>query len=224
MKALWSDCFWCVRKVWPWLLLFGGVALALEEWVLQVSTLGEGMREPETWMLVLVVVTSLVWSVAGNALLVLIVARELWIRTTGQTLPPFNAWVSLHFKHLLLESVRVVSWVGIWSFAFLIPGLIQYLRWIFVPYVVLLDDRYHRGELDALKRSEHLARGRWGKLFLFMVGFLIVSVSLQGLGQSFHWSVFQTPLQSVALQGVMQFVGLVPAVWLAQVYCRFRET
>ena len=61
-----------------------------------------------------------------------------------------------------------------------IPAFIKFLRYSFVPYVVLEDKRYDAGELDALKQSESLIKG----MTFLLLGVFVLFGLLIGLPKS----------------------------------------
>lgn len=84
-----------------------------------------------------------------------------------------RSWRDLN--QLLIEGVRSMAAV-IYRLPFLVaPGLIELLRLLFVPHVVLLEPEYSRGRVDALKRSRQAVKMKW---------FLLLVVTLVSLGLS----------------------------------------
>ena len=117
---------------------------------------------------------SLVWTSAW--LLVLsITAAEALKGDDGK--PAFGALFILNFNQLVVEQIRVLGSV-VWRAPLLIvPAIVRYVRMVFVPFVVIFDPGYHRGEVDVLKRSHALSRGR----FWLLAGVSLVSAVLPWL-------------------------------------------
>ena len=90
--------------------------------------------------------------------------------------PPMGLWTfsMLHLKSFTLESLRSLGWVLLFLPLLIIPGLIKYLQYLFVPYVVLCDPKYQAGEVDALAQSARLMKGL---VPIFLI-FLFLSVPL----------------------------------------------
>ena len=90
--------------------------------------------------------------------------------------------VALPFKNILnqslIEELRALGSVMLWSILFIIPGLIRLAQYVFVPFIVTLDPKYQNGELDALKGSRLVTRGKMlkviGILFMFTVVFPLI--------------------------------------------------
>jgi hypothetical protein len=78
-------------------------------------------------------------------------------------------------NQLLVEGVRSMAAI-LWRLPFaIIPGLIELLRLLFVPHVVLLEPLYAKGHVDALERSRKALKSKW---------FLVLIVTLLSLGLS----------------------------------------
>lgn len=92
-----------------------------------------------------------------------------------QSKRPYQSWVQIVSRYgwpLFVEGLRMTGYILLWSILFILPGLYKQIRYLFVPFVVLFDSLYHRGEVDALDRSSQLSKGIfWALLFLFMASF-----------------------------------------------------
>lgn len=76
--------------------------------------------------------------------------------------PHESAW---HFfgrslEQLYIETMRVWGSCLRWGLLFLIPGFIRLLQLVLVPFVVMADAAYDRGDADALKTSSRYFRRR----------------------------------------------------------------
>lgn len=124
-----------------------------------------------------------------------------------------------HFTQNVIEEMRAWGKTMAWSFLFLVPGLIRFLQYFFVPFVVSLNPAYEKGELDALEESRRLAKGRL--LALFGI-FLIFSVLAPAFLTIFDdWRLlWKTPVGAVSIC----FVELLLNLWfihlLFQMYQR----
>ena len=59
----------------------------------------------------------------------------------------------------------------------IIPGLIKFVRFQFVNFIICTSKKYEQGEVDALESSEKMSKGYlWGLLFLFLF-FTILSMA-----------------------------------------------
>ena len=89
---------------------------------------------------------------------------------------PMGLWKFslVHLKPFSLESIRSLGWVLLFLPLLIIPGIIKYLQFLMVPYVVLCDPKYQAGEIDALAESARLMKG----LVSIAMIFLILSIPL----------------------------------------------
>lgn len=94
-------------------------------------------------------------------------------------------------NQLVIEGVRSIAAILYRVPLLLIPALVEFIRLMFVPHVVLLDRDYEAGRVDALKRSRELTRGRW-TLLIFSAGVLLgvntyVEIVAQGSTEVWMW-------------------------------------
>jgi hypothetical protein len=85
-----------------------------------------------------------------------------------------------HSHAFLIESIRALGMTLLWMLALILPGVFKYLRYCFVPYIVLADPEYEKGNVDALERSNELIRGITLILFL-----LFLALGLLEYGQTY---------------------------------------
>lgn len=77
----------------------------------------------------------------------------------------------------VIESLRAFLKSVIYGFLLIIPGIVKMIRYQFVVLVVATDKDYQNGNVDALKESERLAKGKTWPLFFLLVLFSILSFS-----------------------------------------------
>jgi hypothetical protein len=112
---------------------------------------------------------------------------------TGFELPtiPSASKITYQLNQLLIESVRSLAAI-LFRLPFLIlPGLIEYFRLAWVPYVVLLHPGYDRGAIDALAESRNLTRRHFGLVFLALTSGIFVPwlvKHLLGLSSTTPWT------------------------------------
>ncbi|MBX7232649.1 MAG: hypothetical protein K1X29_11245 [Bdellovibrionales bacterium] len=106
----------------------------------------------------------------------------------GESVPSIPYLLKKYFVDLLSEVLRLNCFALLWCLLFIVPGLFKYMRWTFVPYIVLADETYSKGERDALEYSNFLMKGitfKW-LVLLLTVGLLQWGCTeLQGL--SYDW-------------------------------------
>ena len=206
------------KSAWSWILFLTFGALILEEATFRAAQLPPGAREPSTVLTAVVVFLMLFWVIVGNLLLAMVSAREVWVISKRQPLPSVLELTSKYWKPLTLESIRALGWTIVKALMFVIPGLIAFIQYLFVPYIVLLDERYHRGEMDALERSKTLAKNQTWFLFFVNSFFLLIVLLLQTVAQGLKWSLWQAPLASTLTQIAIQLISLLASIWMFCIY------
>ncbi len=99
---------------------------------------------------------------------------------------------------LFIETLRAWGQALSWSFLFIIPGLVRWLRLSFVPFITLESKAYARGEVDALETSILLSKGRLGKLIgLIFIFSLLIPLLLTTWDD--NRMIWQTPTASLTL-------------------------
>jgi hypothetical protein len=126
------------------------------------------------------------------------------------------------FNQLLIEGVRGLSAV-LWRLPLaIVPGLIELLRLLFVPHVVLLEPLYQRGQVDALKRSRQAIRSKWVLILIVTLVSLALSSGVDWLTQgssseAYFWQAPGAFFLSVVLT---LFINLVYEVYLVALFLR----
>lgn len=164
------------QSYWPFLRSSLGVLLPL--WILaevtdQYFALAAKLAlrgSPEHWM---AQVGQLATAVTVSFVVILLLPVRLKDWQDGTR--PYRSWTKIAHDYtwpLFVEGLRMTAYVILWSVAFVIPGIYKQVRYLFVPFVVLLDPHYQKGEVDALERSAELTKGVFGWLLgLFLISF-----------------------------------------------------
>ncbi len=84
----------------------------------------------------------------------------------------FTKFTQKHIHALTAESLRALGLTMLWSLALILPGFFKYVRYTFMPYVVVADPVYQRGERDALAYSNDLIKGFTGQVLLLILVFM----------------------------------------------------
>lgn len=103
-----------------------------------------------------------------------------------------------YFEQGMIEQMRSWGKAMLWSFLLIIPGIVKFVQYLFVPFVVVFDPSYQKGEVDALKRSQQLARGSFIRLFLL---FLVFTLVVPGTMTAFdEWKlIWATPASALLI-------------------------
>ncbi len=126
------------------------------------------------------------------------------------------------FNQLLIEGVRSMAAVLYRLPLAIIPGLVELLRLLFVPHVVLLEPNYQEGRVDALKRSRAAIRQKWFLILIISLMSLflnsVVDLATQGTqGETYFWQVPHLFLLSSVLTLA---INLVYEVYLVALFLR----
>jgi len=118
------------------------------------------------------------------------------------------------FEQLVIESLRAWGSTFLWTLLLIVPGVVKWIAYFFVPFVVLFSKKYSLGEVDALQHSQKIFFNTWGKLlivlFFFSVLFPLVSFSVfDG-----YRKVWETPLFSL-MASVFDFTVLSLGLFLS---------
>lgn len=69
------------------------------------------------------------------------------------------AFITRHIRDFTLESLRAMGMTFLFLLLLVIPGLVKYVEYSFVSFIVLTDPEYKAGKIDALKESQRLMTG-----------------------------------------------------------------
>lgn len=97
---------------------------------------------------------------------------------------PVTSSIKQHAQFLCKETLRAAGKSMAWGFLFLLPGLIRFLQFSFVSFVVMLDPEYSAGKKDALRESTRLVNQRFYKVTTILLLFsVIIPLSLTSLDE-----------------------------------------
>lgn len=97
-----------------------------------------------------------------------------------------------HLGYLTKEHLRGFGKVFLWGLLLILPGFWKFLQILFIPFVVALDPRYQRGELDALKESRQVFLQKWGRtLGLFVLFGLVLPMIMTSFDE--YRDIMQSP-------------------------------
>lgn len=120
-------------------------------------------------------------------------------------------------NQVMIETLRTWGVALSWSFLLIVPGLIKWLRLSLVPFVVMLDPAYKKGEKDALQESERLTRGKfWLLLFAFVLMTIVVPLILTSFDD--YKVIWRTPLASLLYHVVETLVSISFILWLLKIF------
>lgn len=102
----------------------------------------------------------------------------------------FEGFIKENFELSFLEMIRSWGKTFLWTFLFIIPGIIKFFLYLPVPFVVFFSKRYQAGEVDALKLAQKIAKKHWFWLLIYMTMFTFVLPMTLSLGMD-QYRVFR---------------------------------
>ena len=126
----------------------------------------------------------LLTSLTTSFIIILILPFPLYELTYKKV--PSSLWVFVkkHSRPLFVESLRVLTYVLLWSFLFILPGVYKQIRWTFVPFIVYFDPNYEKGDVDPLEESAKLSVGLMWVLTPLIVALGLVDLGFDLIGKS----------------------------------------
>lgn len=83
-------------------------------------------------------------------------------------------FIGEHFELSFLETLRSWGKTFLWTFLFIIPGVVKFFLYMPVPFVVFFSKRYEKGEVDALNLAQKISKKHWFWLLVYMTMFTFV--------------------------------------------------
>ncbi len=158
----------------------------------------------------------IIWTALGAFLLIsaarsVIREEPLWSKRTWRDL-----------NQVAIESVRAMAAVFYRLPLFIVPGVVEIFRLLFVPHVVLLEPAYERGQIDALKESRQGIRMRWPLVLVVTIVYLALTTSIDLLTQSENGAgwFWEAPLAFFISVVLTLAISLVYEVFLVAVFLR----
>ena len=124
-------------------------------------------------------------------------------------------------NQLLIENVRGLAAVLYRAPLLILPAVLELVRLVFVPEVVLLDPDYDAGRVDALTRSRELTRGHWTALIATGLINLALSTLVTEMAQgSIEGWMWLRPHLFLLAVTITFFITLGYEIFLVQFYMR----
>ena len=99
------------------------------------------------------------------------------------------------------ESMRASGIAVAWGLLLILPGLVRFIQFSFVPFIVMRDPAYAAGKIDVLKVSTKLVNRRFLPVLFLVILFTAVIPFLSTLLD--EWTVFSDhPITAIALSGI----------------------
>lgn len=208
-----------LRSSWRPLLVLQAAQLLASQYFSYASDL---IRQRGTEDLSLIAATAsleLFFNLLWSALWLLTLAPRAHALVEKASFPPLQTSIIENLTQLVIEEIRVLAAVIRRIPLFVLPAPIEYVRLSLVPYVVIFDPAYRRGEADALETSRTLTRRRWillgVALLLATILPWIASDMIQGDNTPWIW---QNPVGVTLGSLVAFFINLAGGVFLYALY------
>jgi hypothetical protein len=118
-----------------------------------------------------------------------------------------------HLELGLIESLRAFFRAVLWGFVFIFPGFHRFFQFQFVLYVVGLDDKYDKDQVDALSESVRLSRGH-----MIGISTLILIFGLLGLAFTSGYFITDRPVQVLAEEAVSFVIILIQTIYFLHLF------
>jgi hypothetical protein len=195
-----------LRLTWP--VLLGIELLSLTEsqlYALLSQTITARGRE-DFFLLLFMGLSSLAIEIVLDAAQVLILAAAVLTALGEKPFPNYSELFSQNFGHILIEKIRAVASIALRSIFFIIPGIIESFRLALVPYVVILDPGYHRGEVDALNESRKLVKPIWPLVVVAMLAVITLPAVITTIAGGDEPLIWENPVSILVGRGINFFV------------------
>jgi hypothetical protein len=117
-----------------------------------------------------------------------------------EKLQPQNKYsMSSRLIDLIRETLKAIGSASLWMYVFIVPGLMRWVQYSLLPFVVFLNPEYQSGEREALSLSRQLIKT---KAFRFYGVWLFFNLLIPLLLSFFtaDWESFrQTPISATIL-------------------------
>ncbi len=109
------------------------------------------------------------------------------------------------YSQMIVEEVRLAGKVLMGFILFLFPGFNRLVEYSWVPFVVLFEDDYREGKIDALVTSKFIARGHFWYLSSILTITSIASYATDYLITGGESSIFanRLPVLAAAVIGIL---------------------
>jgi len=162
--------------------------------------------------------SGLVWifALVSMSLSVLFPLLQILVFSFAQQLSPekpdgLNQYLVEKFPSLLIEEMRSWGQCLLFSLLLIIPGLFRLLQLLFVPFVVLFDPAYERGEVDALQKSSSLFRRYWLRTSFLVLLFYFVLPMITTVMFDNYRSYITHPFSALAISfidTILAYIGI----------------
>lgn len=160
-------------------------------------------------------ILSFIFGVLFTSLNLIIVISALKNNFELKDLPRY---IKTYFNQLLIEYCRSLGRIISWGLLFIIPALFQYLVLFFVPFIVIHNNDYDLGKVDALDYSKKIFLKKWGSTTLLILIFLIaLPLAVSSLFDEYK-IIWKTPIPSLLLTSFDGFLIILSTYLFYKIY------
>lgn len=109
-----------------------------------------------------------------------------------------NSFIS-RGNDFLKESLKAIGKSSLWMYCFIIPGIIRWIEYSILPFVVFLNKKYQSGAAEALQLSQTISKKNKWKLYIFWILFNLVMPFIFSAAAGDYDSFYATPVQATIL-------------------------
>lgn len=148
------------------------------------------------------------WDLISSVILFVLLSQALprMHRLDGQAFVT-QPFAKPYLSTFVAEYLRMLAQVLLYVILFLIPGLIRYIRLIFVPYIVLFAKKYADDEVDALEFSKKLTVGRFWLIFAIVVITMALGAGIEILPNAY------AELHVLPVRIAFDLIGFLISIW-----------
>lgn len=170
-------------------------------------------------LLVTLVTFNMIFNLAWTTLWVMTVTEGAVAVSEGRPTKSLGQLLAAHWNQLLIEQIRALAAILFRLPLLIVPALVAYIRLAFVPLTVLLDPAYARGEVEALRESRNMAKGRFLLLTFWSLASLLIPYLFDSIfGDSQSQFAWENPLGALLSAGVGLSVNLASLLFLFALY------
>ena len=143
----------------------------------------------------------------------------------SQTLANQNSafWVMFNekFELGLIETLRAWGKIFLWSFVFIIPGVVKYTYYLMSPFVVFFSKKYAAGEVDALEYSTQLSKKFFWRLnFWLFLFYLMIPIATSTLLDEYKLFSLH-PVSAIACVALESFLILAFHFFILKLFFKY---
>jgi hypothetical protein len=110
---------------------------------------------------------------------ILVMAYGLAVQNLRHSPKTLSQFLGDTLTPLASESLLAFSKIILGALLFIIPGIIFYVYYVFLSYVVFYDPEYSTGNVSALQKSKQLVKPAFFSVFGYMVVLGLISLCLE---------------------------------------------